>query len=56
MKLRHTRPRSVDLLVAYLQERQTMLDHTNLAGLAGAVGGLFWRDLERHYPGTTRCT
>jgi hypothetical protein len=40
-----------DLLVAYLQERQPMLDHTSLAGLAAALGGLFWRDLERHHPG-----
>jgi hypothetical protein len=40
-----------DLLVAYLQERQAMLDHTSLASLAAALGGLFWRDLERHHPG-----
>ena len=40
-----------DVLVAYLQERQPMLDHTSLAGLAAALGGLFWRDLERHHPG-----
>jgi len=40
-----------DLLVDYLQERQPMLDHTSLATLAAALGGLFWRDLERHHPG-----
>ena len=40
-----------DLLVAYLQERQPTLDHTSLASLAAALGGLFWRDLERHHPG-----
>jgi hypothetical protein len=28
-----------------------MLDHTSLASLAAALGGLFWRDLERHHPG-----
>jgi Phage integrase family len=40
-----------NLLVAYLQERQPSLDHTSLASLAAALGGLFWRDLERHHPG-----
>lgn len=40
-----------DLLVAYLQERQPMLDHTTLRSLAFNLGGLFWRDLERHHPG-----
>jgi hypothetical protein len=40
-----------DLLVAYLQERQPMLDHTTLHNLALSLGGLFWRDLERHHPG-----
>ena len=40
-----------DLLVAYLQERQSTLDHTSLAGLSTALAGLFWRDLERHHPG-----
>jgi len=40
-----------DLLVAYLQERQPMLDHTTLHNLAFSLGGLFWRDLERHHPG-----
>ena len=42
-----------DLLVAYLQERQPMLDHTSLRGLAFTLGGLFWRDLERHHPAST---
>jgi integrase len=40
-----------DLLVAYLQERQPALDHTTLRNLAFNLGGLFWRDLERHHPG-----
>lgn len=40
-----------DLLVAYLQERQPTLDHNSLTGLAAVLGGLFWRDLERHHPG-----
>jgi hypothetical protein len=30
-----------DLLVAYLQERQPMLDHTTLRNLAFDLGGLF---------------
>jgi len=38
-----------DLLVAYLQERQTALD--SLTSLAATLGGLFWKDLERHHPG-----
>src|SRR3954468_5714842 len=40
-----------DVLVAYLAERQPMLDHTTLRDLAFSLGGLFWRDLERHHPG-----
>src|SRR5690349_8583551 len=40
-----------DVLVAYLTERQPMLDHTTLIDLAASLGGLFWRDLERHHPG-----
>jgi len=40
-----------DVLVAYLQERQPMLDHTTLRDLSFSLGGLFWRDLERHHPG-----
>jgi hypothetical protein len=40
-----------DVLVAYLQERQPMLDHTTLRNLAFSLGALFWRDLERHHPG-----
>ncbi len=40
-----------DLLVAYLQERQPMLDHTTMQNLALSLGGLFWADLERHQPG-----
>jgi hypothetical protein len=40
-----------DVLVAYLAERQPMLDHTTLRDLAFSLGALFWRDLERHHPG-----
>ena len=40
-----------DVLVAYLQERQPAVDHTTLHNLALSLGGLFWRDLERHHPG-----
>ena len=40
-----------DLLVAYLQDRQPMLDHTSVQNLAFSLGALFWRDLERHHPG-----
>jgi hypothetical protein len=40
-----------DVLVAYLTERQPMLDHTTLINLSCSLGALFWRDLERHHPG-----
>ena len=40
-----------DVLVAYLRERQPAVDHTTLHKLALSLGGLFWRDLERHHPG-----
>jgi integrase len=40
-----------DLLVAYLHERQPILDHTSLRSLASTLGRLFWRDLELHHPG-----
>jgi hypothetical protein len=40
-----------DVLVAYLTERQPMLDHTTLRELAFSLGALFWRDLERHHTG-----
>jgi hypothetical protein len=43
-----------DVLVAYLAERQPTLDHTTLRDLAFSLGGLFWRDLEHHYPGAGR--
>jgi len=45
-----------DVLVAYLQERQPMLDHTTLRDLALSLGGLFWRDLERHHPDISSLT
>jgi integrase len=40
-----------DLLIAYLRERQPMLDHTSLRSLAFTLGRLFWRDLEIHHSG-----
>ncbi|MGH3636068.1 MAG: site-specific integrase, partial [Mycobacterium sp.] len=39
------------LLVHYLRERQVTLDYVSLQRLAGALGKLFWADLERHHPG-----
>lgn len=40
-----------NLLVDYLAARQPSIDHTSLANVAGHLGRLFWRDLERHHPG-----
>jgi hypothetical protein len=40
-----------DLLVHYLRERQSTVDYVSLQRLAGALGKLFWADLERHHPG-----
>jgi hypothetical protein len=40
-----------DLLVDYLKERQPALDHSSLRKLSAALGGGFWKDLERHHPG-----
>ena len=40
-----------DVLVDYLQDRQPMLDYPTMENLASSLGGLFWRDLERHHPG-----
>jgi hypothetical protein len=40
-----------DLLVAYLQERQPVLDHNSLETLAHQLGRQFWKDIERHHPG-----
>lgn len=40
-----------DLLVAYLQERQPVLDHDSLRNMASTLGRLFWWDLEQHNPG-----
>ena len=40
-----------DLLVDYLQDRQPMIDYPTMQNLASSLGGLFWRDLERHHPG-----
>ena len=39
------------LLVDYLTERATTLDHSSLLHRAYTICGLFWRDLERHHPG-----
>lgn len=43
-----------DLLVEYLRERQTRLDHSTLRNLAYQLGRLFWKDLEAHHPGIDR--
>ena len=43
-----------DLLVDYLRERQTRLDHSSLRHLAYQLGRLFWKDLEVHHPGIDR--
>lgn len=40
-----------DLLVDYLRERQPALDYSSLRSLAGDLGNVFWKDLERHHPG-----
>jgi Phage integrase family len=40
-----------DLLVDCLKERQPTLDHSSLRKLSAALGGGFWKDLERHHPG-----
>jgi integrase len=40
-----------DLLVDYLRERQSSLDHSSLRNLARVLGRLFWQDLEHHQPG-----
>lgn len=40
-----------DVLVAYLQERQSSLDYNTLHGMAVGLGKLFWKDLELHHPG-----
>lgn len=40
-----------DLLVDYLRERQTRLDHATLRSLSATLANLFWRDLELHHPG-----
>ena len=43
-----------DLLVDYLRESQTRLDHSSLLNLAYRLGRLFWKDLEVHHPGIDR--
>lgn len=40
-----------NLLVDYLLERQPVVDYATLQRLAGALGKLFWADLEHHHPG-----
>ncbi len=35
----------------YLRERQPALDYSSLRTLAADLGGVFWKDLERHHPG-----
>jgi len=40
-----------DLIVDYLSERETRLDHSTLRSLSATLANLFWRDLEVHHPG-----
>lgn len=40
-----------DLIVDYLHERETRLDHSTLRSLSATLANLFWRDLEVHHPG-----
>ena len=39
------------LIIDYLRERQSAVDHATLRSLSRALAGLFWRDLELHHPG-----
>lgn len=40
-----------DLLVDYLHERETRLDHATMRSLSATLANVFWRDLEVHHPG-----
>ena len=40
-----------DLLVDYLHERETRLDHSSMRALSANLANVFWRDLEIHHPG-----
>lgn len=40
-----------DLLVDYLHERETRLDHATMRSLSATLTNVFWRDLEVHHPG-----
>ena len=40
-----------DLLVAYLRERQPVLDYSTLRQLSAILALRFWKDLETHHPG-----
>ena len=40
-----------DLLVDYLRERETRLDHATMRSLSATLADVFWRDLEVHHPG-----
>jgi len=40
-----------DLLVDYLHERETRLDHSSMRALSATLANVFWRDLEIHHPG-----
>ncbi|WP_284740276.1 tyrosine-type recombinase/integrase [Amycolatopsis sp. RTGN1] len=39
------------VLIAYLEERRPQVDYASLRGIAGALAGTFWADIERHHPG-----
>jgi integrase len=40
-----------DLLVDYLHERESRLDHATMRSLSATLANVFWRDLEVHHPG-----
>lgn len=40
-----------DLLVDYLHERETRLDHATMRSLSATLANVFWRDLELHHRG-----
>ncbi len=40
-----------DLLVDYLHERESRLDHSTMRALSANLANVFWRDLEIHHPG-----
>ncbi len=39
------------VLIRYLGQRRPALDYSSFRGLAGALAGRFWADIEQHHPG-----